>query len=153
MTAQPPSTTNTGDWEDVLYAYLEGRAARADAEDLLLRLHLTADEREEIERSLRLADEVTAAVRAPAPSASFEARLSTAIRDCPVPANLPQGWTRAGDQFVVRALGGVVAPGDVDAEQSEPPRQCAEMDVQKEPRRIGRRRLRTFRRYEGNHGA
>ena len=46
----------TSDWEDILNAYLEGRGLRADAEDLLMRLHLRAQDREEIERSLRLSD-------------------------------------------------------------------------------------------------
>ena len=37
------------DWDDTLNAYLEGRALRADAEDLLMRINLGPAERDQIE--------------------------------------------------------------------------------------------------------
>src|SRR3954469_2770773 len=79
-------------WEETLNAYLEGRTLRADAEDLLMRLHLAADDRDEIERSLRLADELTLALRQIQPPAGAEARLLNTLRACPEPADPPYGW-------------------------------------------------------------
>jgi hypothetical protein len=87
-------------WEDVLNQYLEGTRLRADAEDLLMQLQRTPAEREEIERSLRLADEVTAAVREPTPSAEFEATLLRTLRACPAPATMPQGWAGFAGEYV-----------------------------------------------------
>jgi hypothetical protein len=86
-------------WEDVLNAYLEGRGLRADAEELLMRLHLSPEERGEIERSLRLADEVRAAVGQPTPRIEFEGRLVESLRACAAPAALP-AWVRRGAEFV-----------------------------------------------------
>ena len=79
-------------WEETLNAYLEGRTLRADAEDLLMRLHLSADDRDQIERSLRLTDELTLALRQIQPPANSESRLLTALRACPVPNDAPFGW-------------------------------------------------------------
>ena len=73
-------------WDETLNAYLEGRTLRADAEDLLMRLHLDPADRDQIERSLRLTDELTLALRQiEPPPAGAEARLLTALRACPVP--------------------------------------------------------------------
>ena len=80
------------DWEDILNAYLEGRGLRADAEDLLMRLHLSVQDREQIERSLRLSDEITASLRPIQVPATLEARLTTALSACPMPAGVPGNW-------------------------------------------------------------
>jgi hypothetical protein len=88
------------DWEDILNAYLEGRGLRADAEDLLMRLHLNVQDRDLIERSLRLADQVTTALRqSPQPSAGSDARLLEVIRACPAPAVMPEDWRARGEEF------------------------------------------------------
>lgn len=79
-------------WEETLNAYLEGRTLRADAEDLLMRLHLAPADRDQIERSLRLTDELTLALRQIQPPAGTESRLLTALRACPVPNDAPFGW-------------------------------------------------------------
>jgi hypothetical protein len=79
-------------WEETLNAYLEGRTLRADAEDLLMRLHLAPDDRDQIERALRLTDELTLTLRQIQPPANSEARLLTALRACPVPNGAPFGW-------------------------------------------------------------
>jgi hypothetical protein len=116
-------------WDDVLNGYLEGHRLRADAEELLMRQHLAPDERDQIERSLRLADEVTAAVREPTPSAGFEARLIESLRACPAPATMPQGWVESaggeyvsnrpapasGDDLVDAALEALAAESDIPA--------------------------------------
>jgi hypothetical protein len=62
-------------WEETLNAYLEGRGLRADAEDLLMRLHLSPDDRDQIERSLRLTDELTLTLRQAQPPAGAQERL------------------------------------------------------------------------------
>ena len=62
-------------WEETLNAYLEGRGLRADAEDLLMRLHLSPDDRDQIERSLRLTDELTLTLREAQPPAGAQERL------------------------------------------------------------------------------
>jgi hypothetical protein len=80
------------DWEDILNAYLEGRGLRADAEDLLMRLHLTSQDREQIERSLRLSDEISGALRAIQLPVGLEGRLTTALAACPMPAGVPASW-------------------------------------------------------------
>ena len=68
-------------WDETLNAYLEGRTLRADAEDLLMRLHLDPADRDQIERSLRLTDELTLALRQiQPPPAGAESRLLTALR-------------------------------------------------------------------------
>jgi len=80
-------------WDETLNAYLEGRTLRADAEDLLMRLHLDPADRDQIERSLRLTDELTLALRQiQPPRAGAESRLLTALRACPVPNEAPFGW-------------------------------------------------------------
>jgi hypothetical protein len=90
-----------------LNAYLEGTASRADAEGLLMRLHLAADDRDAVERSLRVADEVTAAVRGSRPPAGLGERLGETLRACATPAALP-GWV--AEDFEGRAAG----PGEAD---------------------------------------
>ena len=86
-------TLNANDlWEDTLNAYLEGHALRADAEDLLMRLHLAPADRDQIERSLRLTDELTVALRQIQPPANSQSRLLTALRALPVPDDAPFGW-------------------------------------------------------------
>ena len=62
-------------WEETLNAYLEGRGLRADAEDLLMRLHLSPTDRDQIERSLRLTDELTLTLRQAQPPAGAQERL------------------------------------------------------------------------------
>ena len=62
-------------WEETLNAYLEGRGLRADAEDLLMRLHLSPTDRDQIERSLRLTDELTATLRQAQPPVGSQERL------------------------------------------------------------------------------
>ena len=99
----------TLNWEDVLNAYLEGRGLRADAEDLLMRLHLGADEREQIERSLRLADEVTTSMRGVEPSPGLGERLTGALSACPAPGRVPTTWKLDGDDFQ-----GDSGPGEED---------------------------------------
>jgi hypothetical protein len=84
------------DWEDILNAYLEGRGLRADAEDLLMRLHLTAQDREHVERSLRLADEVAAAMRPIQPPDGMAERLARTLGACPAPARMPTRWDLDG---------------------------------------------------------
>jgi hypothetical protein len=80
-------------WDETLNAYLEGRTLRADAEDLLMRLHLDPADRDQIERSLRLTDELTLALRQiEPPHAGAESRLLAALRACPVPTDAPFGW-------------------------------------------------------------
>jgi hypothetical protein len=79
-------------WEETLNAYLEGRTLRADAEDLLMRLHLAPSDRDQIERSLRLTDELTLALRQIQPPAGAESRLLAALGACPVPNDAPFGW-------------------------------------------------------------
>jgi len=87
------------DWEDVLNAYLEGRGLRADAEDLLMRLHLAPADRDTIERSLRLADSLTESLRQAQPSVGAGTRLAAVLRDCPPPASVPHAWRHAGAGF------------------------------------------------------
>jgi hypothetical protein len=87
------------DWEDILNAYLEGRGLRADAEDLLMRLHLDPRDRDHVARSLRLADEIAAAVRRPQPSAGADARLLDGLRACPAPDVVPTRWRATADGF------------------------------------------------------
>ena len=84
------------DWEDILNAYLEGRGLRADAEDLLMRLHLRAEDREQIERSLRLGDEIAAALRPIQPPADMDKRLVSQLRACPAPQGVPSDWNLRG---------------------------------------------------------
>jgi hypothetical protein len=45
-------------WQTILDLYLQGEGTRAEVESLRLRLHLTPDERAEIESALRLADQL-----------------------------------------------------------------------------------------------
>jgi hypothetical protein len=89
----------TSDWEDILNAYLEGRGLRADAEDLLMRLHLRAQDREQIERSLRLCDEITGALRPIQPPAGMETRLVGQLRARPAPTATPD-WDLRGNSTV-----------------------------------------------------
>jgi hypothetical protein len=115
------------DWEDILNAYLEGRGLRADAEDLLMRLHLRAQDREQIERSLRLSDEVTGALRPIQPPAGMEARLVAGIRACGAPAGVPAEWELEGkstatgtgeDDLLDAAMEGRVSVEELYAMQS-----------------------------------
>jgi hypothetical protein len=69
--------------EDILNAYVEGDALRADADALLRRIHLTKDEREQIERTLRTVDEVTAALKESEPPAGMAQRLVNAVDASP----------------------------------------------------------------------
>ena len=118
----------TSDWEDILNAYLEGRGLRADAEDLLMRLHLRAQDREQIERSLRLSDEVTAALRPIQPPAGMETRLAAGLRACGAPASVPADWelhgtstataTTSEDDLLDAALEGRVSVEELYAMQS-----------------------------------
>ncbi len=89
----------TDQWEETLDAYVEGRTLRADAEDLLMRLHLSAHDRDEIERSLRLTHTLTLTLRQAQPPAGAEQRLLNQLRARPVPADLPQDWrmTESGE--------------------------------------------------------
>jgi len=113
------------DWEDILNAYLEGRGLRADAEDLLMRLHLRAQDREQIERSLRLSDEVTGALRPIQPPAGMETRIVGQLRACAAPA-VPGDWDLRGktkpsereDDLLDAALEGRVAVEELYAMQS-----------------------------------
>lgn len=113
------------DWEDILNAYLEGRGLRADAEDLLMRLHLSAQDREQIERSLRLADEITGALRPIQPPAGMESRIVGQLRACAAPA-VPGDWDLKGksrdktgeDDLLDAALEGRVAVEELYAMQS-----------------------------------
>jgi hypothetical protein len=91
---------NGNDWEDILNAYLEGKGLRADAEDLRLRLHLSGEEREQIERALRVADQIDAALKPIQPPAGIEARLSAGLGACAAPASLPAAWQASGSDFV-----------------------------------------------------
>jgi hypothetical protein len=91
-------------WEETLNAYLEGRGLRADAEDLLMRLHLSPADRDQIERSLRLTDELTATLRQAQPSVGWHDRLLETLRACPVPAGLPQAWQANGEEMVATAV-------------------------------------------------
>ena len=117
----------TSDWEDILNAYLEGRGLRADAEDLLMRLHLRPQDREQIERSLRLSDEVSAALRPVQPPAGMEARLVAGIRSCGAPAGVAAEWELNGkssatatreDDLLDAALEGRVSVEELYAMQS-----------------------------------
>lgn len=67
------------DTEEILNAYIEGIATRADAQALLRRLHLTPQERAQVELTLRLADDITTAVEA-TPTAGFETRLRQCLQ-------------------------------------------------------------------------
>src|SRR5256885_8748585 len=87
-----------GSWEDVMDAYLEGRASRADAEGLLMRINLSAADREEIERSLRVADQVTAALKGTPAVTGMEMRVREALIDSGAPARLPK-WLAADGSF------------------------------------------------------
>src|SRR5690242_4670127 len=120
----------TSDWEDILNAYLEGRGLRADAEDLLMRLHLRAQDREQIERSLRLSDEITGALRPIQPPAGMETRIASQLRACAAPT-VPTGWDLKGkskkdatkdaggeDDLLDAALEGRVAVEELYAMQS-----------------------------------
>jgi hypothetical protein len=102
------------DWEDILNAYLEGRGLRADAEDLLMRLHLTSADRDLIERSLRLADQVTTALRqAPQPVAGSADRLIHVLRSCPAPATMPEEWRSSAEGFAAAATMTIVKDAPV----------------------------------------
>src|SRR5687767_11508815 len=102
------------DWEDILNAYLEGRGLRADAEDLLMRLHLTASDRDLIERSLRLADQVTTALRqAPQPATGSADRLIEVLRSCPAPATMPQEWRPSAEGFAAATTMTIAADAPV----------------------------------------
>lgn len=105
------------DWEDILNAYLEGRGLRADAEDLLMRLHLSAPDREQIERSLRLADEIHAALRPIQLPASLEARLTTALSACPMPAGVAANWESDRDGSAEEDLLDAALEGRVSLEE------------------------------------
>jgi hypothetical protein len=117
------------DWEDILNAYLEGRGLRADAEDLLMRLHLRPQDREQIERSLRLSDEITGALRPIQPPAGMETRVAEQLRACAAPA-VPGDWNLTGkskgaakdaggeDDLLDAALEGRVAVEELYAMQS-----------------------------------
>jgi hypothetical protein len=91
-------------WEETLNAYLEGRGLRADAEELLMRLHLSPDDRDQIERSLRLTDELTLTLRQAQPPVGWHDRLLERLRACPVPAELPQAWQATGGEMVATAV-------------------------------------------------
>jgi hypothetical protein len=82
----------TEPWEETLNAYLEGRGLRADAEDLLMRLQLSPSERDQIERSLRLTDELTVTLRQAQLPAGAQGRMLGTLRACPAPAELPLAW-------------------------------------------------------------
>jgi hypothetical protein len=105
------------DWEDILNAYLEGRGLRADAEDLLMRLHLSAQDREQIERSLRLSDEITASLRPIQLPATLEARLTTALSACPMPAGVPANWESDRDPSTEEDLLDAALEGRVSLEE------------------------------------
>jgi hypothetical protein len=105
------------DWEDILNAYLEGRGLRADAEDLLMRLHLSAQDREQIERSLRLADEIHAALRPIQPPADLQARLTAVLSACPMPAGVPANWESDRDASAEEDLLDAALEGRVSLEE------------------------------------
>jgi hypothetical protein len=102
------------EWEDVMDAYLEGRASRADAEGLLMRINLSAEQREEIERSLRVADEVSAALKGAPPVSGMEMRLREALTGCGAPQRLP-GWLNADGTFAPPPSGGAREEDLLDA--------------------------------------
>jgi hypothetical protein len=120
-------------WEDVLDAYVEGRASRADAEGLLMRINLSADQREEIERSLRVADQVTAALKGAPPVTGMEMRLREALMGCGAPERVP-GWLKADGTFAPRAEEGAedlldaVVEGRVSVEQLRAMRDAGRLD-------------------------
>jgi hypothetical protein len=104
----------TDQWEETLDAYLEGRSLRADAEDLLMRLHLSADDRDEIERSLRLTDELTLTLRQAQPPTGAEQRLLNQLRACAVPAELPEDWRVTESGEMVRPAGSPMTLAEED---------------------------------------
>jgi hypothetical protein len=104
----------TDQWEETLDAYVEGRSLRADAEDLLMRLHLSADDRDEIERSLRLTDELTLTLRQAQPPIGAEQRLLNQLRACAVPADLPEDWGMTESGEMVRSAGSPMTLAEED---------------------------------------
>lgn len=109
------------DTEEILNAYIEGIATRADAQALLRRLHLTPQERAQVELTLRLADDITAAVDA-APSAAFETRLRQTLQ-----AQMNQPEAQIDESVAQRLLNpapratGTLQHPDVLAASDEPP--------------------------------
>lgn len=85
----------TDHWEETLDAYLEGHGLRADAQELLMRLHLSSADRDEIERSLWLSDELTAALREIQPPAGHGERLVARLREMAAPETMPKSLVTA----------------------------------------------------------
>ena len=101
------------DWDDTLNAYLEGRALRADAEDLLMRINLGPAERDQIERSLRLSDEVTKALRGIELPVGGGERMVGRLRKV-APMSMPRHWTTTAAGDVVRAADAPPLPASED---------------------------------------
>lgn len=107
------------DTEEILNAYIEGIATRADAQALLRRLHLTPQERAQVELTLRLADEITTAVDA-TPTAGFETRLRQTLQ-----AQMNQTESQIDESTAQRLLNpapratGTLQPPDILAASDE----------------------------------
>jgi len=101
------------DWDDTLNAYLEGRALRADAEDLLMRINLGPAERDQIERSLRLSDELTKALRGIELPVGGGERMVGRLRKV-APMSMPRHWTTTAAGDVVRAADAPPLPASED---------------------------------------
>jgi hypothetical protein len=102
-------------WETILDQFLSGEGSRADVESLRLRLSLGADEREEVEATLRLVDELHAVGETIAvPQGALE-RLSVSLRehiaqdasDSPAPRWEWDGATYRADPMVLRPTSSV----------------------------------------------
>jgi len=102
------------DWDDTLNAYLEGRALRADAEDLLMRINLGPAERDQIERSLRLSDELTKALRGIELPSGAGQRLAERLGKAMGPASMPRHGTTTAAGDVVRAADAPPLPASED---------------------------------------
>ena len=85
-------------WEDILTGYLEGTESRADAEALRMRIYLPAEERGEVEGTLRLVDLVSQTLASDAPAAKASDRLVNAIENAPS-RSVPAGWRMTGSDF------------------------------------------------------
>jgi hypothetical protein len=78
-------------WEDILNQYLEGDVLRADVESLRWKIALPDAARDEIDRDLKLVDDLYAAAELVAPPAGAADRLIEAIRRAPAP-KMPSHW-------------------------------------------------------------
>ena len=92
----------SANWESILDQLLCGLGSRADAESLRLQLSLSIEERDEIESTLRLVDELIAAGETSLAPQGAPQRMVQRLRDRitrnPAPAKLPT-WQRSGSGY------------------------------------------------------